>query len=63
MQLETIKEEVQESVLKGNFNIKDYTKFYVNELRFTEVVCIDIEEEFQDFINACTKQYMPVTFD
>ncbi|MDK3168305.1 hypothetical protein [Clostridioides difficile] len=61
--METIKEEVQESVLKGNFNIKDYTKFYVNELRFTEVVCIDIEEEFQDFINACTKQYMPVTFD
>ncbi|ENY8693079.1 hypothetical protein ACF13V_002483 [Clostridioides difficile] len=61
--METIKEEVQESVLKGNFNIKDYTKFYVKELRFTEVVCIDIEEEFQDFINACTKQYMPVTFD
>ncbi|MDW0076968.1 DUF3037 domain-containing protein [Clostridioides difficile] len=63
LQLESIKEEIQESVLRGNFDIKDYTKFYINELKFTEVVCMEIKEEFQKFIDSCTKQYMPVIFD
>ncbi|EGT3944100.1 TPA: DUF3037 domain-containing protein [Clostridioides difficile] len=63
LQLEAIKEEIQESVLRGNFDIKDYTKFYINELKFTEVVSIEIKEEFQNFIDSCTKQYMPVIFD
>ncbi|EGT3817430.1 TPA: DUF3037 domain-containing protein [Clostridioides difficile] len=63
LQLEAIKEEVQESASKGNFNLKDYTKFYVNELKFTEVVSIDIDEDFQDFINACIRQYMPLDLE
>ncbi len=63
LQLEAIEEEVNEFVEEGNFNLKKYTKFYVNELKFTEIVTIDIKDNFLEFVNQCVRQYMPLDLD
>jgi hypothetical protein len=63
LQLEGIKEEVSEFISEGNFVMKKYTKFYVNELKFTEIVTVNIKDSFQDFVEQCVRQYMPLDLD
>lgn len=63
LQLEAIGEEVEEFIENGNFDLKKYTKFYVNELKFTEIVTIDIEDNFPNFVAQCVRQYMPLDLD
>lgn len=60
LQLESIEEEVNDFAKEKNFDLKEYTKFYVNEIKFTEVFTADIEIDFQEFMNQCTRQYMPM---
>lgn len=63
LQLEAIGEEVEEFIEEGDFDLRKYTKFYVNELKFTEIVTINIEDNFQNFVNQCVRQYMPLDLD
>lgn len=63
LQLEAIEDEVSEFVEEGNFEMYKYTKFYVNELKFTEVVTINIKDNFLEFVNQCVRQYMPLDLE
>ena len=60
LQLESIEEEINDFAKEKDFDLKKYTKFYVNQLKFTEVFTADIEIDFHDFVEQCTRQYMPM---
>lgn len=60
LQLESIEEEINDFAKEKDFDLKEYTKFYVNQLKFTEVFTADIEIDFHDFVEQCTRQYMPM---
>ncbi|MCW6094762.1 DUF3037 domain-containing protein [Clostridium sporogenes] len=62
LQLHDILDEVDELCKNNNFNLGDYTKFYVNELKFTEVVDIEVEN-FSEFVSECKRQYLRFDFD
>lgn len=57
MQMKDIENEVNEYGKGNGFNLFEYTKFYVNELKFTEVVDVEVED-FQEFIIECRRQYL-----
>lgn len=63
LQLESIKDEIKNFAKEKNFDLSKYTKFYVNELKFTEVNEVSIDESFEEFMELCTRQYMPLDLD
>ncbi|MDU7967314.1 MAG: DUF3037 domain-containing protein [Paeniclostridium sordellii] len=62
-QLESIQDEVRSFAQEKNFDLAKYTKFYVNELKFTEVIKVSIDESFEEFMELCVRQYMPLDLD
>ena len=62
LQLEGINEEIQEIAKAPNFSLEKYTKFYINELKFTEVITNEAEN-FSDFIEECKRQFIPQDFE
>lgn len=63
LQLESIKDEVSDFAKEKDFELIKYTKFYVNELKFTEVVSVSIDESLDDFMDLCVRQYMPLDLE
>ena len=63
LQLECIKDEIKDFTKEENFDLDKYTKFYVNELKFTEVNNVFINESFEEFMELCVRQYMPLDLD
>lgn len=63
LQLECIKEEIKDYAKENDFDLFKYTKFYVNELKFTEVVSVSIDESLEEFMNSCVRQYMLLDID
>ena len=62
LQLEGIEEEIDDIAKSPDFTLKKYTKFYVNELKFTDVISTSVEN-FNEFIKECSRQYMPQDYD
>ncbi|BDR66951.1 hypothetical protein DP122_05190 [Clostridium tetani] len=62
LQLNDIANEVDGFCKNDEFNLDDYTKFYVNELKFTEVVNIEIDN-FSEFVGECKRQYLRFDFN
>lgn len=64
VQLKSIKEEVEVSLpqYRKGFCISDYTRFYVNELKFTKV-CLTNSESFNDFVEESKKVYLRFDYD
>ena len=62
LQLEGIEEEIQDIAKSSDFYLEKYTKFYINELRFTDVIKTEVEN-FTDFIEECSRQFIPQDYD
>lgn len=56
-QLEGIEEEVSEFCKQESFELSDYTRFYIGEVKFTDVTKL-IAENFEDFRVECKRQYL-----
>ncbi len=63
LQIECIKDELESFIEDGNFDLSKYTKFYVNEIKFTEVTSVTREETLEEFMSLCIRQYMPLDLD
>lgn len=60
--LKGIKQQVENNIFNyQSFNIKDFTKIFVNEFRFTDVMSIKVEEN-DDYVNDMTKLYLKFDF-
>ncbi len=57
LQLEGIQDEITNIAKAPNFSLDKYTKFYVNDLKFTDIVSTKTEN-FQEFVNECSRQYL-----
>ncbi|MCB2354365.1 DUF3037 domain-containing protein [Clostridium estertheticum] len=57
VQLEGIEEEVSELCKHKSFNLADYTRFYIGEVKFTEVINL-VAEDFEEFRAECKRQYL-----
>lgn len=63
IQLESIEDEVGDIVVDDNFKLRDYTRFYVNEIRFEAIQTVEIQDDFQQFIDETLKIHMRFDFD
>lgn len=62
MYLNGIKQQVENNIFNyQSFDIKSFTKFFVNEFRFTKVMTLDVEEE-EDYVTNLSKMYMKYDF-
>ena len=57
LQLEGIREELDEFVKEKKFVLKEYTKFFINDLVFQPIIEVEVEDE-DDFIQECKRQYL-----
>lgn len=57
LQFEGINEEIHEIAQSPNFSLDKYTKFFVNDLKFSKVISTQVDD-FHEFINECKKQYL-----
>lgn len=62
LQLEGIDNEVCQFAKGKDFDLQKYTKFYINELKFTKVTSV-LVEDFDEFVTDCTRQYLPFDLD
>ena len=52
-----MEKEIHEIAKGPNFELKDYTKFYVNVLKFSDIVEIKTTN-FDEFVDKCSRQYL-----
>lgn len=57
LQLEGINDEIHSIAKSSNFYLEKYTKFYVNDLKFTSVIST-VTNDFNNFISECSRQYL-----
>ncbi|NFI03714.1 hypothetical protein FC959_04700 [Clostridium botulinum] len=62
LQLDGINSEIHDIAKSPDFSLEKYTKFYVNELRFTNVISTSVDD-FNFFIKECSRQYMPQDYE
>lgn len=62
LQLSGIDEEIHDIAKSPNFSLNKYTKFYVNELKFTDIISTQANN-FDNFIEECKFQYFPQDYD
>lgn len=62
LQISDIEKEVNECIKNDLFNLSDYTRFYVNELKFTEVAKVEVED-FDKFVYECKRNFLRFDFD
>ena len=62
LQLEGIKEEVSDYCEQASFDLSDYTRFYIGEIKFTDVTNI-IVDDFNKFAAECKRQYLICDLD
>lgn len=55
--LSGIKDEVEHSIFKNSFSIREYIKTYVNELRFSQPKKLDFKED-EDYVDILTKMFL-----
>lgn len=65
LQLDAIENEVENNLLNpiDKFDIYDYTRFYVNELQFSEVTIQKTKDKFDEFVDTMTKFYLNYDFE
>ena len=63
IQLESIKDEVENLKITDAYELINYTRFYVNEIRFEAIQTIEIEDDFQTFIDETLKIYMRFDYE
>jgi hypothetical protein len=61
LQILGIKQEIHEIANEPNFALNDYTRFYVNTLKFSEVIKVKTDN-FYDFVDECSRQYLIVDY-
>ena len=62
MYLKGIKTQIETNIFNyNNFSIAEYTRIYVNEFRFTNVMQIEVGEK-EDYIENLTKLYLKFDF-
>ncbi|MGL5086032.1 MAG: hypothetical protein ACRC68_10030 [Clostridium sp.] len=61
LQLEGIDDEIHHISKDPNFYLAKYTKFYVNDLKFTNVISTTTDD-FEKFIGECAHQYLIFDF-
>ena len=57
LQLHGMEKEIHEIAKRSNFELKDYTKFYTNVLKFSDIVEIKTTN-FDEFVDKCSRQYL-----
>lgn len=57
LQLEGIEDEIVDIAKGPKFSLEKYTKFYINDLKFTEIISTKADN-FEDFVKKCSKQYL-----
>lgn len=57
LQLEGIKDEIVDIAKGPKFSLEKYTKFYINDLKFTEIISTKADN-FENFVKKCSKQYL-----
>ncbi|AQS18306.1 DUF3037 domain-containing protein [Clostridium beijerinckii] len=57
LQLEGIKDEIVDIAKSPKFSLEKYTKFYVNDLKFTEIISTKADN-FEEFVKECSRQYL-----
>jgi hypothetical protein len=62
LQLDGIEEEVGEFCKKASFDLSEYTKYYIGEIKFTDVANV-VVEDFDKFVTECRKQYLICDLD
>lgn len=62
LQLYGMEKEIHEIAKEPNFELKDYTKFYVNVLKFSDVVTIKTDN-FDEFVDESSRQYLFLDYD
>ncbi len=63
IQLEAIEDEVNNIKVDNSFKLKDYTRFYVNEIKFESVQELEIQGEFEKFVEETIKIHMRFDFE
>lgn len=63
IQLEAIEDEVNSIKVDNSFKLKDYTRFYVNEIKFESVQELEIQGEFEKFVEETIKIHMRFDFE
>ncbi|MFR0047251.1 MAG: hypothetical protein ACLRWO_12075 [Clostridium butyricum] len=58
LQLLGINEEIHDIAKGPDFSLNKYTKFYVNDLKFTKAISLQVDS-FDKFISECVLQYLP----
>lgn len=62
LQLCGIETEIQEIAKEPKFKLQDYTKFYVNTLKFSGVTTIRTDD-FDEFVNESSRQYLLLDYE
>ncbi|WP_315073676.1 DUF3037 domain-containing protein [uncultured Clostridium sp.] len=62
LQLEGIEDEIVDIAKAPKFSLEKYTKFYINDLKFTEIISTKADN-FKDFVKKCSKQYLISDFN
>lgn len=62
LQLEGIDEEIHDIAKSPNFDLSKYTKFFVNDLKFLNVISTTADN-FDNFVSECSKQYLIFDYD
>lgn len=62
LQLEGIEDEIVDIAKAPKFSLEKYTKFYINDLKFTEIISTKADN-FEDFVKKCSKQYLISDFN
>lgn len=57
LQLEGIEDEIVDIAKGPKFSLEKYTKFYINDLKFTKIISTKADN-FEDFVKKCSKQYL-----
>lgn len=61
--LKGIKDETENNIFNyQNFNIKEFTKIFVNEFRFTDIMKIEVDES-ENYVENLTKLYLKFDFN
>ncbi|MDU2282264.1 hypothetical protein [Clostridium sp.] len=57
LQLDGIEDEIHDIAKAPDFTLNKYTKFFVNDLKFSEVISTSVED-FNSFVKECSRQYL-----